>query len=151
MSDEVSDRQEETWEPVWLVVANVVRWRRWGDFGQELRPGTKAFTGGTKVHVISTYPGFGDQQVWVVGQARHSRRWVDIKMSTRHLHGFRAKLVHSPAVLRRYDWLQVEREKAEELAVKLDRVAREQRLTYHAGPHPDPCLCHACLTGEASD
>ncbi|MEK8145249.1 hypothetical protein NKH18_39255 [Streptomyces sp. M10(2022)] len=29
--------------PVWLIAANVVRWRRYGDGGQELRPGTKSY------------------------------------------------------------------------------------------------------------
>ncbi|WP_406863657.1 hypothetical protein ABZO31_25805 [Streptomyces sp. HUAS MG47] len=132
------------------MAANVVAWRRWGDFGQELRPGTKAFKGGAKVYVIGTYPGFGDEQLEAVGRGRHHGRWISIKMPTRHLHTFRAKLVHAPAVLRRYDWHPVEREAAERQAERLHRIAREQRQTYHGGPHPDPCLCHACLTGEAS-
>lgn len=30
-------------EPLWLIAANVVRWRRYGVAGQELRPGTKSY------------------------------------------------------------------------------------------------------------
>lgn len=29
-------------ESGWLIAANVVRWRRYGEGGQELRPGTKS-------------------------------------------------------------------------------------------------------------
>jgi hypothetical protein len=32
--------------PLRLIAANVVRWRRYGEGGQELRPGTKSFRGG---------------------------------------------------------------------------------------------------------
>lgn len=150
----MSDEAESTFERVWLVAANVVRWRRWGDFGQELRPGTKAFKGGTKVFVVDTYPGPGNEQLTAVGRGRHTGRWITIDTATRHLHTFRAKLVHAPAVLRRAGnagWFPRTREGAEQAARELDRIAREQRQDYHAGPHPDPCLCHACLTGEGRD
>ncbi|MEE1772850.1 hypothetical protein PUR34_33000 [Streptomyces sp. JV185] len=42
-------------EPVWLVAANVVLWRRYGEPGQELRTGTKAYRSGAKVYVVDTY------------------------------------------------------------------------------------------------
>ena len=146
----MTEEPQSTYEPTWLVAANVVKWRRWGDLGKELRPGTKAYRGGAKVYVVDTYPGMGNEQLTTVGRGRHTGRWISIDTSTRHLHTFRAKLVHAPAVLRRCDGLPVGREAAERLAETLDRIAREQRQSYHAGPHPDPCLCHACLTGEAS-
>ncbi len=44
-------------ESGWLIAANVVRWRRYGEGGQELRPGTKSYRGGSKMHVIDTYAG----------------------------------------------------------------------------------------------
>ncbi|MFB7369330.1 hypothetical protein ACFC0D_05765 [Streptomyces sp. NPDC056222] len=138
----------EPMEPAWLVAANVVLWRRWGDLGQELRPGTKAYKGGTKVYVVDTYPGMGNEQLTTVGRGRHNGRWITIDTGTRHLHTFRATLVYTPAVLRRHrgaGWFPRTPEAAARAAVELERTARELRRTHHAGPHPDPCLCHECL------
>ncbi|WP_326657263.1 hypothetical protein [Streptomyces sp. NBC_00385] len=133
-------------EPQWLVAANVVRWRRYGDLGQEFRPGTKAFRGGAKVYVMDTYPGMGNEQLTAVGHGRHTGRWITIDTGTRHLHTFRPQLVYSPAVLERCAAMPVRtREEAAELAERLDRTARLGRHTHHGGPHPDPCLCHECL------
>ncbi|MFF2010066.1 hypothetical protein ACFVWY_13450 [Streptomyces sp. NPDC058195] len=132
-------------EPFWLVAANVVLWRRYGPLGQELRPGTKAYRGGAKVYVVSTYPGTGNQQLTTVGRGRHTGRWITIDTATRHLYGFRARLVYSPAVLRRCAGAgRAPRAEAEELAAPLERIAGEERHAWHGGPHPDPCLCHAC-------
>ncbi|MFB9393114.1 hypothetical protein ACFPM3_13890 [Streptomyces coeruleoprunus] len=136
-------------EPLWLIAANVVRWRRYGDMGQELRPGTKAYRGGAKVYVVGTYGGMGHEQLTTVGRGRHSARWITIDTATRHLHTFRAKLVYAPAVLRRAGapvWAT--EEAARGMAELLDRVARNERRGYHGGAHPEPCSCHACLTGE---
>ncbi|WSS58248.1 hypothetical protein OG543_24165 [Streptomyces sp. NBC_01178] len=135
-------------EPVWLVTANVVRWRRYGDGGQEFRPGTRAYRGGTKVYVVDTYPGTGHEQVSTIGRGRGSGRWITIDTGTRHLHAFRARLVYSPAVLRRaeaYGAPSRSREEAEELAALLERLAADCRDTHHGAPHPTHCLCHACL------
>ncbi|MEE1735850.1 hypothetical protein [Streptomyces sp. BE147] len=136
-------------EAVWLVAANVVRWRRYGDLGQELRPGTKAYRGGTKVYVIGTHPGTGHQQLTTVGRGRHTRRFITIDTGTRHLHTFRAQLVYSPAVLARAGSTGTPtgtQEGAKELAALLERIAREERHAHHAAPHPVPCRCHECLT-----
>ncbi|MFB8033069.1 hypothetical protein ACFC5Z_08930 [Streptomyces sp. NPDC056004] len=133
-------------EPVWLVAANVVLWRRYGELGQELRPGTKAYRGGAKVYVIDTYAGMGNQQLTTVGHGRHTGHWITIDTGTRHLHTFRAQLVYTPAVLKRCDGRgSGTREAAEELAALLERIAREERHAHHAAPHPDRCLCHECL------
>ncbi|MFF2330653.1 MULTISPECIES: hypothetical protein [unclassified Streptomyces] len=142
-------------EPAWLVAAHVVLWRRYGDLGQELRPGTKAYRGGAKVYVVDTYPGMGHQQLTTVGHARHTGRWITIDTSTRHLHTFRAQLVYIPAVLRRCAHPGIAgpgtagpgaatRHEAEEWAALLERVAREEREAHHGAPHPSPCLCHSC-------
>lgn len=141
--------ETEAPEPRWLVAANVVRWRRYGELGQEFRPGTKAFRPGAKVYVIDTYPGTGDEQLTAVGRGRHTGRWITIDTGTRHLHTFRPRLVYAPAVLVRCAGLPVHtREEAAGLAQWLERVARLGRDTHHAAPHPDPCLCHACLPGQ---
>ncbi|MFF3956253.1 hypothetical protein ACFYY1_23940 [Streptomyces sp. NPDC001890] len=134
-------------EPVWLVAANVVLWRRYGDLGQELRPGTKAYRGGAKVYVIDTCPGMGHQQLTTVGHGRHTGHWITIDTGVRHLHTFRAQLVYAPAVLKRCDGRgSGGREEAGELAALLERIAREERHAHHGAPHPDRCLCHECLS-----
>ncbi|MEV0918540.1 hypothetical protein AB0I93_30340 [Streptomyces sp. NPDC049967] len=135
----------EAAEPLWLVAANVVLWRRYGELGQELRPGTKAFRGGAKVYVIDTYPGGANEQLTAVGHGRHTNRWITIDTGTRHLHTFRTQLVYAPAVLRRCGTRIRTRAEAEELAELLERIAHDERRTRHAAPHPDPCRCHACL------
>ncbi|MEV0094557.1 hypothetical protein [Streptomyces sp. NPDC050738] len=137
-------------EPVWLVAANVVLHRRYGEGGQELRPGTKSYRGGAKVYVIGGHPGMGWEQVTTVGHGRHTGAYITMDMAARNLHGFRAELVYSPAVLRRNEdgWLAHEnREQAAELAEFLERMSRRYRATHWGGaPHPEPCLCHDCLT-----
>ncbi|WP_406253177.1 hypothetical protein OH786_27630 [Streptomyces atratus] len=134
-------------EPVWLVAANVVLWRRYGEQGQELRPGTKAYRGGAKVYVVDTYPGMGHRQLTTVGHGRHTGHWITIDTGTRHLHTFRAQLVYGPAVLKRCAGRGFgTREEAEVLAALLERVAREERHAHHGAPHPDGCRCHECLS-----
>ncbi len=134
-------------EPMWLVAANVVRWRRYGDGGQELRPGTKSYRGGAKVYVVDTYPGMGHEQVTTIGRAR-TGRWITVDTGSRHLHTFRAKSAYAPAVRRRAEAIGVRpgsRAEAEKLAGLLERLAAGYRETHHGAPHPTPCLCHTCL------
>ncbi|MEX0173472.1 hypothetical protein [Streptomyces sp. LMG1-1-1.1] len=143
-------------EPVWLVAANVVAWRRCGVGGRELRPGTKNFKGGAKVYVVHVYWGPGGERLTVLGRERHTSRWIAIDTATRHLHGFRPKLVHTPRVLERLHEAGRElgpgpgEDHAVEVAATLERYARRDRARISPySPHPDRCLCHACLTGEA--
>lgn len=141
-------------EPVWLVAANVVAWRRCGAGGQELRPGTKCFKGGAKVYVADAYWGPGGDRVTVAGRARHTGRWVVIDTATRHLHSFRPKLVHTPRVLEVLGRARRARgfgpaDRAADVSSTLERYARQYRAaTAPYDPHPDRCLCHGCLTGE---
>ncbi|MFT9669976.1 hypothetical protein ACMZ5F_15785 [Streptomyces rhizosphaericola] len=143
-------------EPLWLIAANVVRRRRYGDGGQELRPGTKAYRGGTKVYVIGARPG-GHEQVTTVGPGRHTGAYITLDMATRHLHTFRATLVRSPAVLRREaenDAGRVwdGRDEAEENAARLEGLAAAYRAARWEGvAHPVPCLCHPCLTTAGAE
>ncbi|MFD9866150.1 hypothetical protein ACFXI8_15385 [Streptomyces niveus] len=142
---------DETVEPRWMIVANIVRWRRYGAGGQELRPGTKVYRGGARVFVIDTYPGMGHEDVTTVGQARNTGHWITIDMPSRHLHTCRARLVYSPAVLRRARKAGAPthtEECARERAAGLERLAALYRRESHAGvAHPGGCLCHECLTG----
>ncbi|MFD9034427.1 hypothetical protein ACFVZW_25285 [Streptomyces sp. NPDC059567] len=147
-----SDVQQQ--EPVWLVAANVVAWRRYGVGGQELRPGTKYFKGGAKVYIVDVYWGPGGDRVTVVGRERHTSRWIVIDTATRHLHGFRPKLVHTPRLLERLREAGIEHgldaDYAADVSTTLERYARQYRAeTAPNSPHPDRCLCHDCLTGES--
>lgn len=141
-------------QPLWFVAANVVAWRRCGVGGQELRPGTKFFKGGAKVYVTDVYWGPGGDRVTVIGRERHTGRWIVIDTATRHLHGFRPKLVHTPRVLARLRKAGYENglgaDHAADAAATLEQYARRDRAaTFPSSPHPDGCLCHACLTGES--
>ncbi|MFI1224623.1 MULTISPECIES: hypothetical protein [unclassified Streptomyces] len=149
--DPGAEERDATPEPLWLVAANVVRWRRYGDGGQELRPGTKSYRGGAKVYVVGTHPGMGHEQLTTIGRGRHTRAYITIDMATRNLHTFRPTAVHSPAVLRRTGAVGVDGawgtpEHAGELAALLGRLAARYREEHWGGaPHPVPCRCHGCL------
>ncbi|MEV0411855.1 hypothetical protein AB0I68_13905 [Streptomyces sp. NPDC050448] len=148
-TSEEADEPDEPDEPLWMLAANVVQWRRWGEGGQGLRPGTKTFKGGTKVYVFDTLDGW--EYCMVVGRPRHTRRYVQEYVHTRHLHTFRPKLVRSPAVLRTAEWSRfwgaTGEADAAGAAPVLERCARELRSEqWPDRPHPEPCLCHECLT-----
>ncbi|MFJ8662222.1 hypothetical protein [Streptomyces sp. NPDC093795] len=138
-------------EPRWAIAANVVAWRRCGEGGRELRSGTKFFKGGAKVYVGGVYLGSGGERVTAVGRERHTGRWIVIDTATRHLHTFRPKLVHTPRALERLRETSYggDPDYAAELSATLEQYARQYRAaTAPNSPHPDRCLCHACLTGE---
>ncbi|WP_442817957.1 hypothetical protein [Streptomyces sp. NBC_01224] len=98
------------------------------------------------MYVIDTCPGMGHQQLTTMGHARHTGRWITVATGTRHLHACRAQLVYIPAVLqRRAGPGAATRQEADEPAALLERVAGEERHARHGAPHPDACLCHACL------
>ena len=137
--------------PVWTLTANVVRHRRYGEGGQHLRPGTKSFRGGAKVHVPDGYPGMGFEHVIAVGHGRHTGRYITIATALRNLHNFRAALVYSPTVLRLVQetsglliWAN-DRNEAEVRAANLEALARRYREEHWAGvEHPPGCLCVDC-------
>ncbi|MEU0393611.1 hypothetical protein ABZ208_12675 [Streptomyces sp. NPDC006208] len=83
-------------EPVRLVAANVVRWRRHGEDGRDLRPGTTSFQGGAKVYVIGDYGPGDDQDVAVIGHGRHTGASFTGVVPVRQPHSFRPRLVRSP-------------------------------------------------------
>jgi hypothetical protein len=58
--------QQEPAQPRWCVVGNVVAERLHGEDGEQ-RPGSKQFTGGTKVYYRSAYWGIGGESVTVLG------------------------------------------------------------------------------------
>ncbi|MFD7260181.1 hypothetical protein [Streptomyces sp. NPDC059874] len=143
------DEPDGPLEPLWMLVANVVEWRRCGEGGQGQRPGTKTFKGGAKLYVCDLVE--GRDVCRVVGRPRNSRRYVHGYVHARHLHTFRPKFVRSPAVLRAAEWSGFWGEGAAAdaawAAPFMEQHARELRgerwLDWH---HPTPCLCHECLS-----
>ncbi|MFJ8013230.1 hypothetical protein [Streptomyces sp. NPDC096339] len=135
---------EESPEPSWVIAANVVRWRRYGEGGQGQRPGTKMFEGGSKVYLLSGWR----EQCPVVGRPRRTRRYVEAWASVRDLHTFRPYLARGPALLRTVDERGfMHREAAADAAAYLERPAWEPRTeSWPDWPHPEPCHCHECLT-----
>ncbi|WP_327303928.1 hypothetical protein OG730_10105 [Streptomyces sp. NBC_01298] len=137
--------RDEPVEPFWMLAANVVLWRRYGEGGQGQRPGTKMFKGGSKVYVGTTHNGVQDCEV--VGRPRHGRGYRWSYVATRHLYGFRPILVRSPAVLRVADGGFCDEAYARDLSVLLERRAWELRSgAWPDWPHPEPCHCHECLS-----
>ncbi|MDD9379489.1 hypothetical protein M8Z33_23105 [Streptomyces sp. ZAF1911] len=136
---------EEPLEPLWMLAANVVLWRRYGEGGQGQRPGTKMFKGGSKVYLHDRVSSAEECQV--VGRPRDYPGYRGAYVATRHLHGFRATLVRSPAVLRIAGFSRFRDEAdAREMAVFLERRAWELRsCAWPHWPHPEPCHCHECL------
>lgn len=150
MTSTPTDDADASLEPQWLIAANVVRWRRYGKGGQDLRPGVKACRGGSKVYVTGFRPGEAETLTAIV-RGRHTGTYITLELATRHLHTFRAALVRSPAVLRRdaendsgRPWGHLE--EAEEYAARFERQAADERTARWPGiAHPSPCRCHECL------
>jgi len=86
-------------ESTWMVVANVVRQHLWGEGCEEDRSGTKHFKPGAKVYVVGDYPGMCET-VTVIGQSRQGQ-YVTVSLPVWYLTRFRAKVVYSPAIIRR--------------------------------------------------
>ncbi|MCX4783391.1 hypothetical protein [Streptomyces sp. NBC_01264] len=138
---------EDEEPPCWMIAANVVQWRRYGEGGQGQRPGTKMFKGGAKVYVGTTRNGL--QECQVVGRPRNARAYRCAYVATRHLYGFRVTLVRSPAVLRLAEEEcggYSDEAYARNIAVLLEHQAWEVRSgAWPDWPHPEPCHCHECL------
>jgi hypothetical protein len=96
MSD--SDQQLES---QWCLVGNIVEHRPHGEGGTEMRPGTKHFSGGTKVYCLPAQWGDGYDQIIVVGRHRGSKHFKTMIISSAWVTNFRAKVVYNPEVLRR--------------------------------------------------
>jgi hypothetical protein len=84
----------------WCLVGNIVTEHKFGE-SEEVRRGCKHFTPGTKVYCLPPQWGDGFERVIAVGLARGSRRWITVVISNRLITNWRAKVVYSPAALRR--------------------------------------------------
>jgi hypothetical protein len=100
MMDE-SDASAEAPESQWCLVGNIVDERPYGEGGTETRPGTKHFSGGTKVYCLPAQWGDGYDQIIVIGRHRGSKQFKTMIVSSDWVTNLRAKVVYNPEVLRR--------------------------------------------------
>lgn len=115
-------------EPRWCVVANVVDERLHGSEGEHRR-GTKHFSAGTKVYLVSAYWGMGGETVTVLGRARRPKRWITVDVRAVVLENWRVKLIYEPAVLRRLgDREHFTEDEADRAASLLRQVASTERV-----------------------
>lgn len=91
---------QESNETQWCLVGNIVPLRSFGE-GTEVRPGTKHFSGGTKVYCLPAQWGDGYESIVVIGRHRGSKRFVTMIISSEWVENWRAQVVYQPAVLQR--------------------------------------------------
>lgn len=98
MSDETPVGQE--WR--WCLTGNIVGEHEHGE-NHELKYGTKQFRPGAKVFINLVYGGMGYENILVIGNPRHSRRYIEIVIARKYVENFRLQKVFKPAVLKRMD------------------------------------------------
>jgi hypothetical protein len=76
--------------PRWFLVGNI-------------RHNTKHFSTGTKVYCFPAMWGDGYENIKVIGKHKGGR-FITIIIGSKHIHNWRAKLVHKPGVLKRLDY-----------------------------------------------
>jgi hypothetical protein len=103
MSDENTDTQPEPRrvEPIWGVVAKVVKERPYGPGGKESRRGTRKFNAGQKVYLWDVFWGMGGEDLTVIGRYRGKYGYITSSLRTAYLTDFRAELIYSPTIIRR--------------------------------------------------
>lgn len=83
-------------ESQWCLVGNIVEESPYGEGGQEMRPGTKHFSGGTKVYCLPAQWGDGYDQIVVIGRHRRSKQFKTMITSSDWVTNWRAKVVYNP-------------------------------------------------------
>lgn len=97
----LQQRKKENRDPVWALVANVVRERPFGEGGKETRVGTQLFNGGAKVHIVDAYWGMCETVI-AVGRHRGAGPWIRVATRVTHLENLRVKLAYHPDVIDSY-------------------------------------------------
>jgi hypothetical protein len=115
------------------VVANVAEWTAHGEGGLRRQRGLRHFAPGAKVWVLPVQWGDGGDSVIVVGHHRgtHGRGYARIVIRRRHLTGFRAAAVYSPALMRALTRPARDRETGPSLWAGRDDAER-QAARWHA-------------------
>lgn len=122
----------EAVSPVWCMVGNIVEGRAYGPGGREWRRGTKQFRPGAKVYCFPQSIGY-KQRLKVIGHHRKSNELITILIKFEWVVNRRAKLVYSPAIIRRFAGAWDGSEKSHRLAETLagnEAAAWTKRDTY---------------------
>lgn len=89
---------EPEWQ--WCLVGNIVNEHEYGE-NHEIKYGNKQFRPGAKVFVNLVYGGMGHENILVIGNPRHSRRYIEVVIARKYVENFRIQKVYKPKVLER--------------------------------------------------
>jgi hypothetical protein len=87
-------------KPSWCLIGNISENATHGE-GQTIRSGTRHFSVGSRVYCLPWQWGDGFATISVVGHHRGSRQYVSAVIKARWVSNWRARMVHSPELLRR--------------------------------------------------
>jgi hypothetical protein len=85
--------------PIWSIVANIVREHRAEEAGHAIKIGTRKFHGGAKVYIAGAFWGMGGENVTVIGRYR-GKAFIRCTINAIYLENFRVKLAYNPEVIR---------------------------------------------------
>lgn len=106
MDNEELTQAEPEWQ--WCLVGNIVDEHEYWE-NHEIRYGNKQFRPGANVFINLVYGGMGHENILVIGNPRHSRRYIEIVIARKYVENFRLQKVYKPQVLERiknskWDW-----------------------------------------------
>lgn len=83
----------------WCLVGNIKEQREYGE-EHEIKKGTKAFSGGSKVHIAPVQWGDGGENVIVIGVPRYGKSNIEIIMRSKDIENYRLKRVFKPEIIK---------------------------------------------------
>ncbi|MBR5370891.1 MAG: hypothetical protein IK130_01615 [Oscillospiraceae bacterium] len=116
----------------WCMVGNIVHQHTYGE-NQEIRYGSKQFSGGTKVFCAPAAWGDGYENIVVIGTPRFKRSYIEVIMRSEYIENFRMQRIFKPAVLKRmcaspYRWWgDLDEDRAEIIAYLESRTPEEAK------------------------
>ena len=82
----------------WCLVGNIVREHEFGE-ENEIKYGTKQFSGGTKVFLAPAQWGDGYEKIVVIGLSRYKKKYIEVVTRSKYIENFRIQKVYKPALL----------------------------------------------------
>lgn len=142
MESENEKTVEQEWQ--WCLVGNIVGEHEYGE-NHEIRHGNKQFRPETKVFINLVFGGMGHEKVLVLGIPRHSRNYIEVVISRKHIENLRLQRVYKPAVLKRmknsnYEWYgnsDKSRDRIIEALIWLDPESAERAIDKFVIPGQD--------------